>query len=88
MPKDAVVHVRVESETKQQAEEVFNALGLSTSEAVNLFLKQVVLHKGLPFALRIPNEETIAAMREDWRTLRAYTDVDALMRDLARDDEE
>ena len=39
-------------------------MGLTTSEATRLFLHSVVLHKGLPFELRIPNEETVTAIKE------------------------
>lgn len=39
-------------------------IGISTTEAIRLFLKQVELHKGLPFPVAIPNAETTAAMLE------------------------
>jgi len=39
-------------------------MGLTTSEATRLFLHGVVLHKGLPFDLRLPNEETATAIQE------------------------
>lgn len=39
-------------------------MGLTTSEATRLFLHSVVLHKGLPFDLRLPNEETATAIKE------------------------
>ena len=42
----------------------FSTLGISTTEAIRLFLKQVQLHKGLPFPVLIPNAQTIAAMKE------------------------
>jgi DNA-damage-inducible protein J len=43
---------------------VFREIGISTTEAIRLFLKQVELHRGLPFPVSIPNEETVAAMME------------------------
>ncbi len=58
------IHARVEPSLKKNAEMIFAAIGLTTSQAISLFLKQVELHKGLPLDLKIPNAETIAAMRE------------------------
>lgn len=62
--KTASVHARVEPELKERAERVFRELGLSTSQAITLFLRQVEMRRGLPFELRVPNEETRAAMQE------------------------
>jgi len=47
---------------------------ISTTEAIRLFLKQVELHKGLPFPVSIPNRETVAAMMEanDAKSLKRY----------------
>src|SRR5262249_5507039 len=59
-----MVHARVEPKLKSAAEQVFAELGLSTTEAIRLFLKQVQLHRGLPFPVSVPNKETIAAMAE------------------------
>jgi len=49
---------------KKSAERVFREIGIATTEAIRLFLKQVELHRGLPFPVSIPNEETVAAMTE------------------------
>jgi len=46
--------IRVDSEIKQQAAELFQALGLDMSSAINLFLHQCVLRGGLPFAVELP----------------------------------
>ena len=72
--KTRMVHARIDPQLKISAERIFTRIGISTTEAIRLFLKQVELHKGLPFALSIPNEETIAAMREanDPAALRRY----------------
>ena len=59
-----MIHARIDPRVKASAERVFSRIGISTTEAIRLFLKQVELHKGLPFPVAIPNAETIAAMRE------------------------
>jgi len=56
--------VRIDPDIKNKAAEYLKQMGLTTSEATRLFLHSVVLHKGLPFDLRLPNEETIAAIKE------------------------
>ena len=64
MAKTEMIRARVEPALKNQAEEVFSDLGLSPTEAITLFYRQVTLHHGLPFAVKIPNAETIAAIRQ------------------------
>jgi len=59
---------------KDQAKEIFNQYGLSLSQAVNIFLTQSVLNRGIPFNIKIPNEETLQAMR-DVETGENYEDV-------------
>jgi DNA-damage-inducible protein J len=62
--KSAMVRARIEPGLKTKAEKYFNLLGLSTTQAITLFYKQVEIHRGLPFEINIPNDETIAAMKE------------------------
>ena len=56
--KSEVVHARVQSDVKADSEKILNAIGISLSQAIDLFLRQVVLKKGLPFKLD-SNEEKI-----------------------------
>ena len=64
MAKTEMIRARVEPELKRQAEDLFSALGLSATEAITLFYKQVTMHRGLPFDVRVPNPETIEALRQ------------------------
>jgi DNA-damage-inducible protein J len=59
---------------KDQAKEIFSQYGLSLSQAVNIFLTQSVLNRGLPFNVKIPNDETLQAMR-DVESGENYEDV-------------
>jgi DNA-damage-inducible protein J len=72
--KTLMIHARVEPKLKRSAERIFSEIGMTTTEAIRLFLKQVELHKGLPFPVSVPNAETVAAMREANRpaTLKRY----------------
>lgn len=63
---NVTVQARVSPELKQQAENVFSAIGMSTAEAIRVFLQQVVNSGGLPFqpTAKTPNFETLEAMAE------------------------
>jgi DNA-damage-inducible protein J len=58
MSKTAIVHARIEPQTKKKAETVLNRLGMSPTEAIRLFYHQICLHDGIPFEVRIPNKKT------------------------------
>jgi len=66
MPKSSALTIRIDPEIKSQADSVLQYLGMTTSEAVTIFLRQVVLNNGIPFPIKAPayNDETIAALRE------------------------
>ena len=64
MPKNGSIHARVDEQVKARAEKILRRVGVSTTDAVNLLLHQIILSNGLPFDVRVPNKETIAAMRE------------------------
>lgn len=64
MATTTMVHVRVDEQLKADATEALNAMGLSVSDAVRVFLMRVVAEKQMPFTLKVPNEETRAAMAE------------------------
>ena len=80
MAKTATIRARIEPELKLQAEELFAQLGLSVTQAITLFYKQVTLQKGLPFAVRIPNTETLKALQHarDGEDLREYASLEEL----------
>jgi DNA-damage-inducible protein J len=58
MPKTSTVHARIDPDLKNETEELFRQLGLSVTQAITLFYKQVQLRRGLPFDVVIPNEVT------------------------------
>lgn len=64
MPKTAVISARIDPELKHSAERIFKELGLTTTQAITLFYKQVELQSGLPFSVKIPNELTLEALEE------------------------
>ncbi|PXX78944.1 type II toxin-antitoxin system RelB/DinJ family antitoxin [Dielma fastidiosa] len=53
--KSANLYARIEPEVKEQAEGILSALGIPASNAINMFYKQIILHRGLPFEVKIPS---------------------------------
>ncbi len=64
MAKTGYINARVEPRLKKEAEKVLRNVGVNTSDAVSMFLRQVVLQDGLPFEVRVPNKETRKAIAE------------------------
>jgi len=64
--KTSTIHLRVEPDTKADVEKLLGRLGMSTTDAINIFLNQIILTGGLPFPVMIPrpNKETLAALKE------------------------
>lgn len=82
--KTAEVRTRIEPDLKKKANRIFKGLGLNESEGVRLLLKGLVLHKGIPFDFKIPNEETLQAMKDadEGNTIGPFNSVDELMEEL------
>ena len=57
MAKTQTVHTRVTEDIKKQADRIFSSLGLTTSQAIMLFLTAAVNHNGMPFELSLPKKE-------------------------------
>ena len=87
MAANAVVRARIDEHIKEEASAVLAAMGLTVSDAFRIMLTRVAREKALPFEPLIPNETTIAAMREA-RTgdLKSFVSVGALMADLHAED--
>ena len=60
MSRTANVFARVEPELKEDSESILNQLGIPMSSAIGLFLRQVVIHRGLPFDVKLPSKKPVA----------------------------
>lgn len=85
------VTVRMDSDIKAQAEELYTSLGMNMSTAINMFVRQCLRERRLPFqpSLNVPNQETIEAIEEVKEMLRTgnfkrYT-VDEAFEELEKD---
>ena len=64
MGKSSSVRARIEPELKEEAESLFEQLGITSSQAITLFYKQVILRRGLPFEVVIPNSTTLKTFED------------------------
>ncbi|MSO99355.1 MAG: type II toxin-antitoxin system RelB/DinJ family antitoxin [Rhodospirillaceae bacterium] len=82
MTKTAMVRARMEPGLKKDAERVMKHIGISPTEAIRLFYRQVTVHRGLPFELRIPNAEMREAIADTRarKNLTTFKSIRALMR--------
>jgi len=62
--KNERINIRVSKKTKVKSAKIFKELGLTTSQAIEIYLKAVIKKNGIPFKLRLPNEETLEAIND------------------------
>ena len=87
MAKTASIQVRVEPNIKLEVEKILKAIGLSTSEAINIFMRKIIAEKGIPFSLSIPNEKTIISLSniaEGKNLSKEYSSPDEMLEDLKK----
>ncbi len=83
MAKSAMIRARTEPRLMAMVDRIFDKLGLSRSEAINLFFKQVTLRKGIPFEVVLPNKTTLRAMRDvEERKITKAKDTKSLFKKL------
>ena len=80
--KSANIYARIEPDIKKQAEDILSSLGVSASSAINMFYKQIILNKGLPFEVKIPTARPVDISRMNAETLdmeleKGYADMQA-----------
>lgn len=64
MARTAMINARTERELKKEVEGILQSLGMSTTEAINIFFRQVKLRRGLPFPVEIPNDKTLKVFQD------------------------
>ena len=82
MAKTANLYARIEPDVKEQAESILNALGIPASNAINMFYKQIILQRGLPFEVKMPEVRPIDASmltdaQIDAELEKGYADIHA-----------
>jgi len=84
--KTQTIHARVSPQVKKASEKILKSIGLTMSEAIGLFLKQLANRKEFPLELRVPNAETIRALKasSEGKNLISYSSVDELFEALSK----
>ncbi len=77
MQKNAIIHTRINADLKAGAENILESIGISSSEAIRLFYKQIELHKGIPFDVKIPNQLTTDTLHKSERGKEVHQAKDA-----------
>lgn len=87
MSKAATVQVRIEPELKEMGDAILKKIGLTASQAVNALYAQIVMRKGMPFELKIPNRLTKAAIYElEQGGGKSFSSFKDMIDDLDNDD--
>lgn len=85
MPKYNI-HVTVDAQLKQQVSDILAEMDLTLQDLIQHFLEYVATHKSLPFSIKIPNAETIQAMKDaDSGNLHHVNSIDELFIDMQND---
>ncbi|MDE7242535.1 MAG: type II toxin-antitoxin system RelB/DinJ family antitoxin [Oscillospiraceae bacterium] len=80
MAKTANLYARIEPDVKEQAEDILAALGIPVSNAINMFYKQIILQRGIPFEVKLPQAKMVdmsklTAQELDQELEKGYNDV-------------
>ncbi len=78
------ISTRIDQNLKLEVAGILAAIGLTESEAIKLFYSQIKSYKGIPFPVKVPNEQTLKAFEESKNPskLSTYKDFDDLLEDL------
>jgi len=84
MSRTATARARMEPEVKDEAEKILDECGLTPSDAIGMFYRQVILHRGLPFPVQSFNEETRSVLRKSEQGLEVtrFESAEAFFEDL------
>ena len=84
MAKAGHISARIDQGDKKKAEAVFKKLGITASQAISMFYRQVHLRKGIPFPVELPNDTTQRAINEAREgKLHSYDSLDELKSKLS-----
>ncbi|MHC4478129.1 MAG: type II toxin-antitoxin system RelB/DinJ family antitoxin [Planctomycetota bacterium] len=85
MGNGTTINVRVDAETKSKVQSILDALGMNVSQAILLFLRQIIFNKGIPFELKIPNEQTMKTIEKSelGKELNEVSSIKELMKELS-----
>ena len=85
--QNTIVRARIDTATKERAVDALAGMGLSVSDAIRILLMRVAEERRLPFEVKVPNKETLAAMADvEAGRVESFNTIEELMADLHADD--
>ena len=90
MAKTSSIHIRVDPKVKEEVEKILNVIGMTSTEAINIYLKQIIINSGIPFEIKAPqfSDEMLEAIAEAEEmekhpdNYKSFDSVEAFMEDL------
>jgi DNA-damage-inducible protein J len=84
MAKTAMIRARTEPNLKEEVEHILHRLGMTSTDAINLFYRQVKLRKGLPFDVKIPNKISLDTFKktDEGKELNTYEGIDDFLQKI------
>lgn len=90
MDKTTSIHIRIEPDIKNKVEKILSSLGMTTTEAINIYLRQIIINYGIPFEIKNPkfSDETLKSIKEakqiekNPEKYKSYNTVRDFMEDL------
>lgn len=90
MAKTSSMHIRIEPEVKKEVERILSNLGMTSTEAINIYLRQIILNSGIPFEIKQPqfSDEMLEAIAEADEILenpdkyKSYSNINELLEEL------
>lgn len=94
MAKTSSIHVRVEPEIKKEVELILNNLGMTSAEAISIYLHQIILNSGIPFEIKTPqfSDEMVEAIKEaeeiekNPKNYKSYSNLTEILEDIENDE--
>jgi DNA-damage-inducible protein J len=86
MAATATIQTRVDKESKEQAKIILSQLNITLSEAIAMYLKQIIFHRGIPFELKIPTSVTAQTIKkiDEGKELHKVNNADELFEELEK----
>ena len=94
MAKTSSMHIRVKPDVKAEVEKILDNLGMTTTEAINIYLRQIILNSGIPFEIKTPqfSDEMLEAISEAEEIAKkpdkykSYNNLSEILEDIENDD--
>ena len=89
MTRATTVQARIAPELKEKGDAILKKVGITASQAINALYAQIVMRKGIPFELKIPNKTTLIAMEElEQGGGKSFSSFQAMINDVEDEDED